>query len=333
MTALALETLTVAAYTLGAPTAADVEAVTALLIACSLADEGVVDYSLEEVQANWDRRGFTLSTDAWLARSPDGTLGGYAEMWARERQPGAEQRFILDAHVHPDHRGRGLGRRLFAQMVARAEAYLESLPPGTSGRLYAPCVANDAAAREIFESAGFTVETYGWTMRRELDTPAPEPQWPAGLTVRAFVPGQDDAATHALIMEAFADLPNYTHSSLDDWRARLMHPGLFKPEYWYLAYDGDLLAGCSLCFSFPEAGWLANLAVRRPYRKRGLALALLHHTFNEFHRTGHPAMELGVDTANATGATRVYERAGMHIARESVVYEKALSCLSSPLRA
>jgi mycothiol synthase len=161
-------------------------------------------------------------------------------------------------------------------------------------------------------------------MRRELDAETPAPAWPPGLTVRAFVPGQDDAATHALISEAFSDLPNYTPSSLDDWRTRLMHPGLFKPQYWYLAFDGATLAGCALCYSFPEAGWLGNLAVRAPYRHHGLGLALLHHSFAEFRRTGHPALELGVDAANATGATRVYERAGMHIARKSVIYEKLL---------
>jgi len=118
-------------------------------VAKRLADEGVVDHSLEEQQANWSRPGFTLATDAWMALAPDGTLGGYAELWPRERQPEAEQRFILDAHVHPDHRGLGLGSRLFAQMLARAEAYLRALPAGTGGRLYAPCNAEDQGARQI----------------------------------------------------------------------------------------------------------------------------------------------------------------------------------------
>jgi mycothiol synthase len=322
-TVLELQTQAVAAgdYVLRAPSALDAERITALIVACCLADGGVIDHSLAEQQANWRRPGFNRSTDAWMALARDGTLAGYAEVWARERQPGAEQRFVLNAHVHPQHRGRGLGTRLFARMVARAEAHLRALPRGTSGRLTAFSHEADADARAIFERAGFRAERHAWTLRRDLDAEPQAPAWPEGLTVRAFVPGQDDAATHALINEAFADLPGHVPSRLDDWRARLMAPDLFRPEYWFLACDGSSLAGCALGYGFPEAGWLATLAVRSPYRERGLALSLLQHCFAEFYRSGHPALELGLD---GTAATRVYERAGMRIVRKQVVFEKVI---------
>lgn len=324
-TVLELPTQAVAAgdYVLRAPSLADAERITALIIACCLADDGVVDHSLAEQHANWRRPGFNRATDAWMALAPDGTLAGYAELWPRERQPGAEQRFVLDAHVHPQHRGRGLGTRLFARLVARAEAHLRALPGGTGGRLTAFASEAHAAAQAIIERAGFHAQSQAWTLRRDLDAKAgaPAPAWPEGLTVRTFVPGQDDAATHALINEAFAHLPAHTPSRLDDWRARLMDPSVFRPEYWFLALDGETLAGCALGYSFPEAGWLATLAVRHPYREQGLALPLLHHCFAEFYRSGHLALELGLD---ATASTQVYERAGMRIVRKTVVYEKVM---------
>ena len=330
MSALAPELPVTAGYTLRAPTRADAAVIAGMITACTLADDGVVDHSPEEQQANWSRPGFSMAADAWMALTPGGALAGYAEVWPRERQPGAEQRFILDAHVHPDHRGRGLGSRLFAQMLARVAAYRRRLPAGTAVRLYAPCSAADQGAQQIFERAGFSLQSTGWTMRRELDEAPPAPEWPEGITVRAFVPAQDEAITHALVTEVFSDLPNYTPSSLDDWRMRLMDPGLFRPEYWYLAFDsepsdGPALAGCALCYSFREAGWLANLAVRRPYRQRSLALALLQHTFREFHRSGHPALELGIDAATTSATVRVYERAGLHVARRRVLYQKVIA--------
>jgi ribosomal protein S18 acetylase RimI-like enzyme len=66
------------------------------------------------------------------------------------------------------------------------------------------------------------------------------------------------------------------------------------------------------------------LGVRRPWRKNGLGLALLYHSFSEFYRRGTPIISLGVDAASHTGATRLYQRAGMHVAAEYVSYEKEL---------
>jgi ribosomal protein S18 acetylase RimI-like enzyme len=64
--------------------------------------------------------------------------------------------------------------------------------------------------------------------------------------------------------------------------------------------------------------------VRKPWRRRGLGLALLQHAFTEFWRRGERTVALGVDAENPTGATRLYERAGMHVLFDAVVYEKPL---------
>jgi ribosomal protein S18 acetylase RimI-like enzyme len=71
-------------------------------------------------------------------------------------------------------------------------------------------------------------------------------------------------------------------------------------------------------------GWVGTIGVRRPWRKKGLGLALLRHTFGEFYKRGMTTIGLGVDAANITGATRLYQRAGMHVASEFALYEKEL---------
>jgi len=71
-------------------------------------------------------------------------------------------------------------------------------------------------------------------------------------------------------------------------------------------------------------GWIASVGVRKPWRRRGLGLALIHHAFSEFWRRGERKVGLGVDAENQTGATRLYERPGMHAAFDAVVYEKRL---------
>jgi ribosomal protein S18 acetylase RimI-like enzyme len=67
------------------------------------------------------------------------------------------------------------------------------------------------------------------------------------------------------------------------------------------------------------------LGVRRRWRGRGYGRALLLHTFREFRRRGMTRATLGVDAANPTGATRLYESVGMHVEQEEIVWEKALT--------
>ncbi|MCK7537747.1 MAG: GNAT family N-acetyltransferase [Marinilabiliales bacterium] len=93
---------------------------------------------------------------------------------------------------------------------------------------------------------------------------------------------------------------------------------------WFIAWDGDQIAGYSLCRFRMGIGWVGTLGVRRAWRKRGLGEALLLHSFAEFYKRDMKVIGLGVDAANPTGATRLYQKAGMKIAAEYVIYEKEL---------
>jgi ribosomal protein S18 acetylase RimI-like enzyme len=71
-------------------------------------------------------------------------------------------------------------------------------------------------------------------------------------------------------------------------------------------------------------GWVGTLGVRREWRKCGIGMALLRHSFNEFYRRGKRKVGLGVDAQNLTGALRLYENAGMHVHQAFDQYEKEL---------
>jgi GNAT superfamily N-acetyltransferase len=102
----------------------------------------------------------------------------------------------------------------------------------------------------------------------------------------------------------------------------------FDPTLWFLAMDGPSgeIAGICLCraqaYNDPNVGWVNILAVRRPWRKRGIGLALLRHAFGELYRRGKNMAGLGVDAENLTGALRLYENAGMHVHRAFDLFEK-----------
>jgi GNAT superfamily N-acetyltransferase len=114
---------------------------------------------------------------------------------------------------------------------------------------------------------------------------------------------------------------------LKRWKHNREHIN-FDPTLFFLALEGDEIAGINFCRTHSpydaNVGWVGSLGVRRPWRKQGLGLALLRYSFNEFYRRGKRKVGLGVNAQNLTGALRIYENAGMHVAQAEDVYEKEL---------
>jgi mycothiol synthase len=163
-------------------------------------------------------------------------------------------------------------------------------------------------------------------MEINLAAEPPPPVWPEGISVRIFQPGEE-RAVYDVDMEAFQDHWDFFPVPFDDWREYFVGRSDFDPELWFLAMDGDEIAGTALCAgeSRPNIGRVNVLAVRRPWRRRGLGKALLLHAFHELRRRGRPKADLNVDGENLTGAVRLYEHAGMHVARRDDSYRKELS--------
>ena len=145
-----------------------------------------------------------------------------------------------------------------------------------------------------------------------------------------MVPGQDEAALYRARNDAFRDHWGYVETPFDEGFALWQHETKSKPHHdptlFFLIVEGDEIIGYALCeptiTDYPDMGWIDNLAIRRPWRRRGLATALLQHIFSEFYRRGISKVGLGVDADSLTGAVRLYERAGMHRFRQYDTYEK-----------
>jgi ribosomal protein S18 acetylase RimI-like enzyme len=258
------------------------------------------------------------------------------DAWPRDPADSAERRFIVDLYVHPHHRatrmadpsipsGQALGRTLMERAIARARERLAAEgPAGGRGRLLSGVAGTDPSGQQLHLSAGYRQSGESWIMRVEHAAPPPAPQWPEGVKLRPLRPGVDERIAHGLINDTFSDLTDYRQTEYESWAHRMHKREGFDPRYWFMAWSGDTLAGAALCFLEGSKGWVGQIGVRKPWRRQGLGLALLHHAFGEFYAAGVPAVELGVDAANATGAWRVYERAGMSISRRYVRFEKEI---------
>ena len=65
--------------------------------------------------------------------------------------------------------------------------------------------------------------------------------------------------------------------------------------------------------------------MRKAHRRRGLALALLRHSFSDFRRRGFSKVGLGVDASNESRAVHLYESLDMQAERVYLTYEKHYS--------
>jgi mycothiol synthase len=187
---------------------------------------------------------------------------------------------------------------------------------------------DDPVLRKVVEASGWRPVRRSYQMRIELDGDLPEPSWPDGISVRQLQP-EDERLVYEANNVAFAEDWHFRRQPFERWRDDNFGRENFDHSLSWLAEDGEQLAGFSVnSWHFsgdPEFGWVGILGVAPESRRRGLGTALLHQSFLEFRTRGAKRVGLGVDAENVTGAVRLYERAGMHVHRLNVTYEKALS--------
>ena len=299
-----------------APTREDAEEVAILISACQIADTGETYMSVEEMHDDW--HSFDLAEEAVIVTSPDGRTAVYADVFNRS--------FVIVSiygYVHPDYRGMGLG----SYLVAWGERWTRDHMPQAqeNARVVAQHYINSAneAARRLLENSGYTPVRGIYVMETKLEEAPPLPHWPADISVRTFVPGRDERAVYEAVEDAFRDMWGRPRGTFERF-VGMTKAESFDPSLWFLALEGDEIAGVTLCKTLAGEGWVDVVGVRRPWRNRGLGLALLRHAFTEYHRRGTPRVSLSVDAESVTGAPRLYGRAGMRVRESYVIHLKEL---------
>lgn len=301
------------------PTMNDLEAVLELLHMCDIAEYGVPDVTFEDLRTLWQGPTFNLAKDAWMVIEPGNRLIGYADVEHRQHV-----RSYTLARVLPEYAGQGIEEYLLQLAENWTQRQIPLAKPGVRVTLNSWTSNQNDAAQRSFERSGFKEVRCHWRMEIEMPGAPLTPEWPDHVTVRTFRPGEDDWAIFKAVDEAFQDHWGHMEGDYDEWKHWTIERENFDPTLWFLAFDGGEIAGASLCTYQMGHGWVDTLAVRRPWRRQGLGMALLLHSFGEFYRRGKYKVGLGVDSQNLTGATRLYERAGMHVARIYISYEKEL---------
>jgi mycothiol synthase len=285
----------------------DFDAILALLNESQLATFGEADVTADELRTWLTTPTVVPERDIRLLER-EGRLVGYAD--AEE----ASTRWWCDVKIHPNADANTVVPELVAWLEQRV----------ADGILRVWTGANDERMVGAFKRLGFAEHRHSYRMEIALGDAPREPTWPNGVAVRTFRPDEDRLA-YDVTKEVWLDMSDPLEETFDEWRHWTTARDGFDPSLWFFAEAGDEIAGFSFCKqddADAAAGYVGWLGVRRPWRRRGLGEALLLHSFAEFRKRGYGRATLGVDAASPTGATRLYERAGMRVYRDTVFLER-----------
>ncbi len=307
-------------FVLRAPTADDLPAVQALMDACESADTGERCVHVQDIVVDVRGAHFDLERGTWVIVAPDGRLAGAG--WTNG--PEDDGTVAADHYVRPDLRGMAFDE-VFLDLIEERAASLARQRSKTGGvRLVTFCEPLLAARSDLLAARGFIVMREFYQMRLDLAKPLAVQAFPAGISVRAARLGEDDHARHAATEEAFSEHFLYSPTPFDEWQVWTVQRAGFDPELWLVAWDGNEVAGQVWALPRGREVFIQDLSVRKPWRGRGIGLALLLEAFRLLATRGYPFVRLYMDAQNATGALDLYLKAGMRVERRFEVFEKAV---------
>lgn len=188
------------------------------------------------------------------------------------------------------------------------------------------CNLKDEKFLAALESQGFKVNRYFNTLRRELSNEV-EPALPKGVTTRLVDISNDEdmRVWHNLRLDAFSKHFGFVPRPFEQFIAVMRRDPLMNISQVHILYEGQTPAGY-LWINDQEAheliGYVANLGVAHAYQGRGYGQLLLAKAIASYAIRGFKFVQLGVDTANESGALRLYDKMGFRKVTTWVQYEE-----------
>jgi mycothiol synthase len=296
----------------------------------SLYYNGVPGFSLDRLKNEYQTPGFEINKSVHLVQDRQGKLVGLAEVWDESDPPVLPFLWIT---VDPDLEGQGIEDYLIDWAEERAQQVFSRVDPELRVAIRAHTNHVVESIAKALKSAGLEQIRHSFQMRIEMDREPEIPVWPEGISIRPYNPDQDARAVYEADEEVFQDHFGFIKEDPDEGFKKFMHhmtgDDSYDPSLWFLAVDhkNEIVAIC-LCRRYgpedKEAGYVSSLGVKRPWRRQGIAQALLLEAFREYYKRGKNKVDLGVDAESLTGATDLYNKVGMFVLRQYDMYEKVL---------
>ncbi len=307
----------------------DAPALAELLAAVEQVDQTGENLSVEDVAEELTHQSIDLSQDSWGVEHGDqlvavGLVHGDSEVWEVDH-------VHCFAHVHPAYRRQGIGRRLLAVQLARAEAMHLQRHPRHPAQIAMRPSDHVQASVDLARAAGLEPVRQFFNMQRDLRQDAPLRRAPAaGLRIVGYVEDRDDEVRQGHNL-AFRDHFGSTQRDAATWQQGFTGSRGFRADLSVLALDEhDRLAGYLLGYFFEadaamhgyREAWIGQVGTLPQWRGRGVASAMLSHALASYRELGYQQVGLDVDSANGTGALTLYERLGFRTVRSSTAWTR-----------
>ena len=311
-------------YSIRPANLSDAVEVTNLVNICSQELYGKDELEVEEVLADWQLKGTDLNHDSILVFEEE-QLIAFADL-VDVVEPYV--RYPLMARVHPQRRGMGFGWLINRWAQGRVQELIERAPLEARVFLLSVVNENDQAARQLLEDLEGKVERIIWLMERDLTGPLPKAAVPDGYKLRVAT-SDDYRQMFHVQQEAFRDHWGFIAIPEEEGFAHFVEHFVQDPNFQaelfqVVEYEGQIIAMliANAAGSFGEDyGWVNTLGVLPAHRRKGIGKALLLRTFNELQLFGCEKVGLSVDSQSLTGATDLYEQAGMQVIAQFYRYE------------
>jgi mycothiol synthase len=260
---------------------------------------------------------------------------GYSRVWWALEGSGQWIGFNF-GNVLPEWRHKGIGSKMLGFNEDRLRQIATQLKKTGQIPMDATClldntVNNSEVARiHLLERRGYLPIRYAFEMIRPDLENIPDLPLPPGVELRA-VENQHLKLIWEASNEAFRDHWGYIPDPWEEFE-RMINDSDFDPSLWRVAWQGDQIAGMVLSFIDKDEnelyshkrGYTENICVRRPWRRQGLAKALIARGLMALKERGMTEAGLGVDAENISGALHLYESMGYRVVKTTTIYRKPL---------